>query len=89
MTWKKVNLIDNLVKTVKGYAKHDKTTLEEVTEARSGLTDAETVKENAIANKQLTGTLKNLFAVAENYPDLKAESINIPDVDSNTGIFYI
>ena len=70
---RRADLIDNLVKTVKGYAKHEKTTLEEVTEARSGLTNAETVKENSIANKQLTGTLKSLFAVAENYPDLKAD----------------
>lgn len=47
--------------------------MEEVTEARSSLTDAETVSENAKANNQLTGRLKSLFAVAENYPDLKAD----------------
>lgn len=70
---RRANLIDNLVKTVKGYAKHEKSTLEEVTEARSSLTDAETVSENAKANNQLTGRLKSLFAVAENYPDLKAD----------------
>ena len=62
----------NLVETVKGYAKHEKGVFENVTKARSGLMNAKTVKENAEANNQLTETLKTLFAVAENYPDLKA-----------------
>lgn len=70
---RRADLIDNLVETVKGYAKHEKTTLEEVTQARSNLSNAETVQESAKANKQLTGTLKSLFAVVENYPNLKAD----------------
>ena len=70
---RRASLIDNLVITVEGYAAHEKSTLEEVTEARSRLIDAGTVKENAKANRKLTGALDNLFAVAENYPDLKAD----------------
>ncbi|EKF84721.1 LemA family protein [Methanobacterium formicicum] len=67
------DLIDNLVETVKGYAAHEKTTFQEVARARSNLNNAETVKENEKADNILTGTLKSLFAVAENYPDLKAD----------------
>ena len=70
---RRASLIDNLVITVQGYAEHEKSTFEEVTEARSRLIDAGTVKENAKANRKLTGALDNLFAVAENYPDLKAD----------------
>jgi LemA protein len=70
---RRADLIGNLVSTVKGYAKHEKTTLEEVTEARSNLSNAETVQENEQANNMLTSTLKSLFAVAENYPNLKAD----------------
>ncbi len=70
---RRVDLVANLVETVKGYAKHEKTTLKGVTEARAGLSDAETVKENEKANNHLTKTLKSLFAVAEAYPDLKAD----------------
>jgi LemA protein len=67
------DLIDNLVETVKGYATHEKTTFKEVTKARSNLNNAKTVKENEKADNILTGTLKSLFAVAENYPELKAD----------------
>ncbi|MDY9923266.1 LemA family protein [Methanobacterium sp.] len=67
------DLIDNLVETVKGYAAHEKTTFQEVARARSNLNDAQTVKENEKADNILTGTLKSLFAVAENYPELKAD----------------
>ena len=70
---RRADLVANLVETVKGYAKHEKTTLKGVTEARTGLSDAETVKENEKANNHLTKTLKSLFAVAEAYPDLKAD----------------
>lgn len=70
---RRADLVSNLVETVKGYAKHEKTTLKGVTEARTGLSNAETVKENEKANNQLTETLKSLFAVAEAYPDLKAD----------------
>ena len=66
------DLIPNLVETVKGYASHEKGVLEEVTQARTGVMNATTVEETSAADNQLTGALKTLFAVAENYPDLKA-----------------
>jgi len=66
------NLIPNLLETVKGYAKHEKSVLENVTKARSSLLDAKDAKAAAGADNILTGALKSLFAVAENYPDLKA-----------------
>ena len=69
---RRADLIPNLVETVKGYAKHEKTVFEDVTKARSGLMNAGTVQESADANNMLTGALKSLFAVAENYPELKA-----------------
>lgn len=69
---RRADLIPNLVETVKGYAKHEKTVFTDVTEARAGLMNAKTVQENAEANNILTETLKSLFAVAENYPELKA-----------------
>jgi len=69
---RRADLIPNLVETVKGYAKHEKTVFENVTKARSSLMDAKTVQENAEANNMLTDSLKSLFAVAENYPELKA-----------------
>jgi LemA protein len=69
---RRTDLIPNLVETVKGYATHEKSVFENVTKARSSLMNATTVQENAEANNQLTGALKSLFAVAENYPDLKA-----------------
>ncbi|MBE6502518.1 MAG: LemA family protein [Methanobrevibacter thaueri] len=68
------DLIPNLVETVKGYAGHEKGVLEEVTKARTGVMNASTVEEASAADNQLTGALKTLFAVAENYPDLKANS---------------
>lgn len=69
---RRADLIPNLVETVKGYAKHEKTVFENVTAARSSLMSAKTVAENEEANNMLTGALKSLFAVAENYPELKA-----------------
>jgi LemA protein len=69
---RRADLIPNLVETVKGYAKHEKTVFENVTKARAGLMNAKTVQETAEANNMLTDTLKSLFAVAENYPELKA-----------------
>ena len=68
------DLIPNLVETVKGYAAHEKGVLEEVTKARTGVMNATTIEETSAADNQLTGALKSLFAVAENYPDLKANS---------------
>ncbi len=72
---RRYNLIPNLVKTVKGYAAHEKGVFEKVTEARSRAMGAQSVEEKAKAENMLTNTLKSLFAVSENYPDLKA-SVN-------------
>jgi LemA protein len=69
---KRADLIPNLVETVKGYAAHEKGVLEEVTKARSIYSQAGTVQEKAQATNMLTGALKTLFAVVENYPELKA-----------------
>lgn len=70
---RRVDLIPNLVETVKGYAKHEKEVFENVTKARSALMGANNAKEAGDANNMLTGALKSLFAVAENYPELKAQ----------------
>lgn len=69
---RRVDLIPNLVETVKGYAKHEKGIFENVTKARSALVSAKSVEEKGEANNMLTGALKSLFAVAENYPTLRA-----------------
>lgn len=66
------DLIPNLVETVKGYARHEKETLENVIQARNMAVSAKGVADQAQAENALTGTLKTLFAVAEAYPDLKA-----------------
>ena len=68
---RRFDLIPNLVETVKGYASHEKELLENVTASRSGYMNATSAGEKLEANNQLTSTLKTLFAVAENYPDLK------------------
>lgn len=69
---RRFDLVPNLVETVKGYAKHEKGTFEMVTKARAAMANASNVKESAAAENMLTGALKSLFAVAEAYPDLKA-----------------
>jgi LemA protein len=69
---RRADLIPNLVETVKGYASHEKEVFEKVTEARSKILSAQTVKEGLEADNMLTSALKTLFAVAENYPELKA-----------------
>jgi len=69
---RRYDLIPNLVETVKGYAKHEREVFEKVTEARTRAIGAANVKEQGQAENQLTGVLKTLFAVAENYPELKA-----------------
>ncbi|MBI4669371.1 MAG: LemA family protein [Elusimicrobia bacterium] len=66
------DLIPNLVETVKGYMAHEKDTLERVIKARSQAVDAQGIKDKAQAENFLTQTLRSLFAVVENYPDLKA-----------------
>ncbi|MDD5894640.1 MAG: LemA family protein [Coriobacteriaceae bacterium] len=69
---RRLDLIPNLVETVKGYAAHESGTLESVTAARTACMNATTPEQRAEAENVLTGTLKTLFAVSENYPDLKA-----------------
>ncbi|OWT33170.1 hypothetical protein BGI41_03775 [Methanobrevibacter sp. 87.7] len=78
---RRADLIPNLVETVKGYASHEKGVFEKVTQARAGLMNAQGAEENAKANNILTDSLKSLFAVAENYPELKANEnfINLQD----------
>jgi LemA protein len=66
------DLIPNLVETVKGYASHEQDTFQKVTEARAQMNNAKGVKQKAEANNFLTDALKSLFAVVENYPELKA-----------------
>ncbi|MEJ2745377.1 MAG: LemA family protein [bacterium] len=69
---RRYDLIPNLVETVKGYAAHEREVFQSVTEARTRAIGASSVKEQGQAENMLTGALKTLFAVAENYPDLKA-----------------
>lgn len=69
---RRADLIPNLMETVKGYMQHEREVLENVTRARSALMNAKTPRENIEADNMLTGALKSLFAVAEGYPDLKA-----------------
>ncbi len=71
---KRFDLIPNLVETVKGYAEHEKGTLEQVTAARSNVASSTTTEERLQNENILTGTLRSLFAVAEAYPDLKANT---------------
>ena len=71
---RRLDLIPNLVETVKGYAAHESGTLEEVTKARTAVMNAPTPAGKMQADGFLTGALKNLFAVAEAYPDLKANT---------------
>ncbi|MBR5046137.1 LemA family protein [Candidatus Saccharibacteria bacterium] len=70
----RADLIPNVVETVKGYAKHEKETFEMVTEARSAVMGAKTVKQAAEAEKEMTSALGKIFAIAEAYPELKANS---------------
>jgi LemA protein len=78
---KRADLVPNLVETVKGYAKHEKTVLENVTASRAALLEAKEPGEKFKASEGLGATLKSLFAVAENYPDLKADQ-NFRDLQS-------
>lgn len=69
---RRYDLIPNLVNTVKGYATHEKTAFENVTKARAASMNAGSLKEKGDAENMLTGALKSVFALAEAYPDLKA-----------------
>ena len=69
---RRYDLIPNLVETVKGYATHEREVFEKVTEARANALNAQGVKETATAENQFEGALKSLFAVSENYPQLRA-----------------
>ena len=71
---RRYDLIPNLVETVKGYATHEKELFEKVTQARASAMSATGMKEKAGAENMLSDTLKSLFAVSENYPDLKAST---------------
>ena len=78
---KRYDLIPNLVETVKGYAAHEKETFENVTKARAAAQQATTVEGQQAAENKLSGALMNLIAVAERYPDLKANA-NFLDLQS-------
>lgn len=71
---RRFDLIPNLVETVKGYAEHEMDLLESITASRSGYMQANTGAEKLEMDNQLTSTLKTLFAVSENYPELKANT---------------
>lgn len=68
------NLIPNVVETVKGYARHEQTTFDSVTKARADAVSAKSTRDHAAAENTLSATLRTLFAVSENYPDLKANA---------------
>ncbi|HRN85921.1 MAG TPA: LemA family protein [Candidatus Dojkabacteria bacterium] len=71
---RRYDLIPNIVETVKGYAKHEKETFEKIAELRSAAMKTESVEEKGKIEGELTSTLRTLFAVAENYPQLKADA---------------
>jgi LemA protein len=69
---RRYDLIPNLIESVKGYMKHERTVITEVTKAREAMMSARTVSKKAEAENQMVGALKSVFAIAENYPNLKA-----------------
>ena len=79
---RRADLIPNLVETVKGYTKHEKETLEAVINARNKAVSAQGIEEEMKANGELSGALSRLFALAESYPDLKANA-NFMDLQNN------
>lgn len=83
---RRFDLIPNLVETVKGYMNHEEAVLTKVTELRTSWSDASTVSEKATLENELSGTLKSIMAVAENYPDLKSNTnfLSLQEELSNT-----
>lgn len=79
---RRYDLIPNVIETVKGYAAHEKTLFEKVTQARASAIAAGSIKEKGPAENALTQAIRSVFAVAENYPDLKA-SQNFQDLQKN------
>ena len=71
---RRADLIPNLIETVKGFAKHEKAAIKAVTDARKALVGAKGIEEKVKADKGLESALKTIFAIAENYPDLKANT---------------
>jgi len=82
---RRVDLIPNLVNTVKGYAAHEKTLFEEITRARSQWAEAKTVDDKLKAASQLDSTLSRLLLVVENYPNLKADATFLKLMDELSG----
>jgi len=78
---RRIDLIPNLINTVKGYAEHEKGVFKEVTEARTAMMSAQTPADAGKADNMLEGALKSIFAVAEAYPDLKANT-NFQDLQA-------
>lgn len=83
---RRTDLIPNLIETVKGYAKHEKEVFEKVTQARTDMLKAESPQQKAEADNMMEKALKSIFAVAENYPDLKASEnfLNLQEELSDT-----
>jgi LemA protein len=71
---RRADLIPNLIETVKGFAKHEKAAIKSVTDARKALVSAKGIEEKVKADKGLESALKTIFAIAEGYPDLKANT---------------
>ncbi len=71
---RRADLIPNLIETVKGYVKHEKSIIKEVTDARKALVNARGIEERVKADRKLESALKTIFAIAENYPNLKADT---------------
>ena len=83
---RRTDLIPNLIETIKGYAKHEREVFEKVTQARANMLKAESPQQKAEADNMMEKALKSIFAVAENYPDLKASEnfLNLQEELSDT-----
>lgn len=82
---RRADLIPNLLNTVKGYMSHEEKIINSITEARSNLLNAKTIKEQSKANNELTSALNSLNVIVENYPDLKSNTIFIQLKDELAG----